>query len=217
MRAMVVSAGKGSRRWTRLSISATTAESISRLIRVELLALRADRTGLSQPTAIKDKDQPEGRGSMNAIEEQFHKAFFDYAKKEKQIKNLDFTCRIKTGSKSWGTVVAIIIDGEGFTNPPYKGYIYLMPQYQIGRYFVDFLAIMVIDDDEYRDSIAVEIDGHDFHEKTKEQAAHDKKRDRKIVAENHGILRFTGSEAFHDAYKCVEEVIFSFAQRFTLS
>lgn len=44
--------------------------------------------------------------------------------------------------------------------------------------------------------IAVELDGHDFHEKTKEQARKDKSRDRDLVAAGWSVLRFTGSEVY---------------------
>lgn len=54
--------------------------------------------------------------------------------------------------------------------------------------------------------LAIEIDGHDFHEKTKEQAARDKARDRKITKQGLCVLRFTGSEVFADAAACWAEV-----------
>lgn len=54
--------------------------------------------------------------------------------------------------------------------------------------------------------IAVECDGHDFHEKTKEQAAADKARDRELVAAGITVLRFTGSEIWKDEEKCAQEV-----------
>lgn len=43
-------------------------------------------------------------------------------------------------------------------------------------------------------AIAIELDGHDFHERTKEQATRDKRRDRALVAAGWSVLRFTGSE-----------------------
>jgi hypothetical protein len=46
--------------------------------------------------------------------------------------------------------------------------------------------------------VAVECDGHDFHEKTKAQAARDKKRDRDLQSLGWRVLRFTGSEVFRD-------------------
>lgn len=55
--------------------------------------------------------------------------------------------------------------------------------------------------------IHVETDGHQFHEKTKEQARHDKKRDRFYVAQGLPVLRFTGSEVFESPENCVAEVL----------
>ena len=55
--------------------------------------------------------------------------------------------------------------------------------------------------------VALELDGHDFHEKTKEQAAHDRARERTIIRRGYTIFRFTGSEVFRNARKCVEEVV----------
>jgi very-short-patch-repair endonuclease len=43
-------------------------------------------------------------------------------------------------------------------------------------------------------SFIIECDGHDFHEKTKEQARRDKKRDRDLTTAGNIIMRFTGSE-----------------------
>jgi very-short-patch-repair endonuclease len=54
--------------------------------------------------------------------------------------------------------------------------------------------------------VAVELDGHDFHERTKEQASKDKSRDRILVAHGWQVLRFTGSEVYADAERCVTEV-----------
>jgi very-short-patch-repair endonuclease len=55
--------------------------------------------------------------------------------------------------------------------------------------------------------LAVELDGHDFHERTKEQAAHDRARERAIVRHGYAIFRFTGSEVFRNPRRCVEEVV----------
>jgi very-short-patch-repair endonuclease len=51
------------------------------------------------------------------------------------------------------------------------------------------------------------LDGHDFHERTKEQAARDRQRERSITKRGYTIIRFTGSEVFYNPRKCVEEVI----------
>lgn len=82
----------------------------------------------------------------------------------------------------------------------------LRPQHQLtldGRpYRIDF----VVDVPDGR-QIAIELDGHDFHERTKKQAAQDRARERKIIREGYIILRFTGAEVHHNPRTCVEEVI----------
>ncbi len=51
----------------------------------------------------------------------------------------------------------------------------------------------------------VECDGHDFHERTKEQAAHDKGRDRHLQSLGYYVLRFTGSELWNNHRQCARE------------
>ena len=53
----------------------------------------------------------------------------------------------------------------------------------------------------------IEVDGHDFHERTKKQASHDKARDRAMAKDGWHVLRFTGSDVYADADACVDEVI----------
>lgn len=98
----------------------------------------------------------------------------------------------------------------------------LKPQYKIGGYRVDFLvetmAYFVNSPINYTseelDQISktlpryvVELDGHDFHEKTKQQVEHDKKRQRFITSSGYTVYRFSGSEVFKDCYRCVYDII----------
>ncbi len=55
--------------------------------------------------------------------------------------------------------------------------------------------------------VVVEADGHDFHERTKEQAKRDRQRDRDMQGEGYSVLRFTGSEIHADAAKCASEIV----------
>lgn len=75
----------------------------------------------------------------------------------------------------------------------------------VDRYRVDFLISgkTANGDDVF---VVVECDGHDFHERTKAQAARDKSRDRKLQSLGLPVLRFTGSEIWADANGCAEEV-----------
>jgi very-short-patch-repair endonuclease len=56
-------------------------------------------------------------------------------------------------------------------------------------------------------SFIVECDGHDFHEKTKQQAQRDKQRERNLIAAGYTVIRFTGSEIYNNPYKCAKEII----------
>lgn len=55
--------------------------------------------------------------------------------------------------------------------------------------------------------IAVELDGHDFHERTKEQVAARNERDRLLTAAGWTVFHYSGSELYRDPSRCVEEVI----------
>lgn len=87
------------------------------------------------------------------------------------------------------------------------GMIFLEPQCEIGSYRVDFLMGFADGADDLLKCIVVECDGHDFHERTKEQAAKDKSRDRYLSAHVARIVRFTGSELFRDPQRCLVEAI----------
>lgn len=56
-------------------------------------------------------------------------------------------------------------------------------------------------------TLIIECDGHEFHERTKEQAANDKSRDRGCQMAGHQVFRFAGSEIWNSPLQCVHEVI----------
>lgn len=102
---------------------------------------------------------------------------------------------------------------------------HLWPQYQdksTGKYRLDFnadfVSVLINSNAGNRYSeeaickvdhprLGIEIDGHIWHEKTKEQAQHDKKRERFLISKGWKILRFTGSEVYKDPAKCLDETI----------
>lgn len=69
-------------------------------------------------------------------------------------------------------------------------YVRINLQEEVGPYRAD----ITVYHNELDLKVAVECDGHDFHEKTKDQAAKDKKRDREFQKLGYVILRYTGSE-----------------------
>lgn len=82
----------------------------------------------------------------------------------------------------------------------------ITPQYPVPKtpYRVD----LFIRDDKTRKPVCIiECDGHEFHEKTKEQVQEDKKRDRILAKKGYIVLRFTGSEIINDVNNCVSEIV----------
>lgn len=82
----------------------------------------------------------------------------------------------------------------------------ITPQVSIGNYRVDFFVTYSKGLDGWG-GFAVEIDGHEFHEKTKQQAARDKARDRYIQELGYRVFRYTGSEVYRNPFVVAEQVI----------
>ena len=80
----------------------------------------------------------------------------------------------------------------------------IFQQANLGDYRVDFL--IRIGKAHGGAWMVVECDGHDYHERTKEQARHDKARDRWMIGRRLLVLRFTGSEIWADSIRCATEV-----------
>lgn len=89
--------------------------------------------------------------------------------------------------------------GSRASDGPWK----ITPQASVKKFRVDF----VIEDQDHPGlKVAVECDGHDFHERTKQQAQKDRSRDRELQALGYLVLRYTGSEIWRDPYKCAEDI-----------
>lgn len=85
---------------------------------------------------------------------------------------------------------------EDLVVPPFEGYTGAY-QVKVGPYTVDFL-ITVRSLMYGTGTFVIECDGHDFHEKTKQQIERDKKRDRYLQAKGMSVFRFAGSEIWRD-------------------
>jgi very-short-patch-repair endonuclease len=90
-----------------------------------------------------------------------------------------------------------------------RHHVALQPQQKVetsrGEYAVDFL-VRHESDLRRNDDFVIELDGHEFHEKTPQQAARDKARERAILRGGMTVLRFSGYEIVRDARKCIREV-----------
>lgn len=92
------------------------------------------------------------------------------------------------------------------------------PQHQLGQYRADLLVTAGVetyvfelgqpfDYETITASTVVECDGHDFHERTREQAEHDRRRDRSMQQNGMTVLRYTGSEIWRDPALCAADVV----------
>jgi len=66
---------------------------------------------------------------------------------------------------------------------------------------------------DYGPMVIVECDGHEFHDRTSEQASRDRRRDRVLTALGAPVLRFTGSDILRDAAGAAAEISDVFADR----
>ncbi len=80
----------------------------------------------------------------------------------------------------------------------------VIAQCKIGHYRIDFLVVFGGKMSQLK--IAIECDGHDFHERTKEQAVRDRAKDRWLQSHGYYIFRFTGSEIWKDPLGCSAQV-----------
>lgn len=80
------------------------------------------------------------------------------------------------------------------------------PQAKMKGRVVDFLIhALDIHTNQWR-QLVVECDGHDFHERTKEQAARDRAKDRALTLKGKDNFRFTGSEIWRDPWDCARQI-----------
>lgn len=121
------------------------------------------------------------------------------------------------GMKGNEWTIATAGDGK-VINPSYVCQDFINPQCKIKNYRVDFLWTRITPIEPDRKlaiplpQIIIECDGHDFHERTKEQASRDKERDRVLQSMGFVVLRFTGSDIWKDALACVDSVDATFDQ-----
>lgn len=88
---------------------------------------------------------------------------------------------------------------------------YLKPQHKIeinrNVYYADFLVCELADEKMTETNLIIEIDGHDFHEKTKEQVKRDKERELELKMAGYDILRFSGSQVYQQPCNCAFKTI----------
>jgi very-short-patch-repair endonuclease len=92
---------------------------------------------------------------------------------------------------------------------PGSSVLIVWPQARFDGRLVDFM-IFSLDwsDTNHRHwrKLVVECDGHDFHNRTKEQVSRDRKKDRRATLNGVDFFRFTGSDIWRDPWGCAEEI-----------
>lgn len=100
---------------------------------------------------------------------------------------------------------------EGPWSPMPSPRVVLYPQLKLGPYRADMFAVVdrpaTRSQPASRRTMVIECDGHDFHEKTKEQASADKARDRYLQTRGHLVFRFSGSDIWRRPILCAREAL----------
>lgn len=136
------------------------------------------------------KESPRGG---TPIERLFLQSLVWYTK----LEGMDFGSVLNCSPEEWR-------ESPGFDPISMPLFVRSEVQLPFGR--VDFLiAAEGLEPRRFRQLI-VECDGHAFHERTKEQAAKDRNRDREAVLAGYDVFRFTGSELWRDPWGCAAKV-----------
>jgi Protein of unknown function (DUF559) len=101
--------------------------------------------------------------------------------------------------------------------PSQIGLFALVPQLQVNQVGDVDLAIFVPGRNKYRPVVAVETDGHQFHERTVDQASNDRRRDRILQRSRVPVFRFTGTDVVRSSEECAHEIIDYVNERAQLS
>lgn len=121
-----------------------------------------------------------------------------------------------TWTESGNPVFTHKLDAGDLTGRTKEYYVFLELQAEIittlqKKYRADFLITVrgwfgMSDGWREVDRVVVEIDGHDFHERTKQQAAGDRSRDRALTSDGYTVVRFTGSEIYANPVAAIFEL-----------
>lgn len=125
------------------------------------------------------------------------------------IERIFFAALFAASERTPPALRPLIVDQGRFLNPGEFASIRLVcPQFVVAGHRVDFAIRSCTWEGKWSEKIVfVECDGHDFHERTKEQAAKDRQQDRATQAAGHIILRFTGSELYRDPISCAADAL----------
>jgi very-short-patch-repair endonuclease len=152
-------------------------------------------------------------------------SFEEFSLGESEIEKLFFAAlvfRLQFDATEFSSGVLVARDDEHYRGvldlPEAKWGLIVQPQVRIEKYRVDFVVSAFTFGKLWLKSgvqdglprwrrLIVECDGHDFHERTKEQSSRDKSRDRALTTLGYEIFRFTGSELWRDPWGCADQIL----------
>lgn len=92
---------------------------------------------------------------------------------------------------------------------PQKELIYKDKKYYIDFVFEadDYLSYLVLQEKikNKKFKLAIECDGYEFHQKTKEQVQRDNEREYNLKMSGYEVLRFSGTQIYNNPLKCAED------------
>ena len=150
------------------------------------------------------------------LPERAQKMWFEYcaiSNRSNCKTNLDYICEhldvleeySNTCKSPIELIFALAFELVAYDAPEGK-YLWLEPQYEVDvgekKYYLDFSC-----EGFSTLKVGVECDGHDFHEKTKEQVARDNERDYNLKMAGWDILHFSGSQIYKEPFKCAYKTI----------
>lgn len=135
---------------------------------------------------------------MNQIETKFYETFFEVIEKGFVIID-DEKWEISKESSGGETYYYLEINNKKYITFEIEPH---PDEEMFNGYIPDF---MITINGSYGGYV-VEIDGHEWHERTKEQARADKEKERMYLKNSFIPVRFTGSEVYHNAKMCVNEL-----------
>lgn len=90
----------------------------------------------------------------------------------------------------------------------YPSGVHVSTQHRVGKYRADFLVQQFgMAPEDVCSPVIVELDGHAFHDKDKQQRSYEKRRDRDFVRAGYRVVHFTGSDVVADPYAVAFEVL----------
>ena len=112
-------------------------------------------------------------------------------------------------------ILNFAFDMVAFCTEGYGSSIYLIPQYEVVANGKNYRIDLFFDSNECESpfahfkpyKLAIECDGHDYHEKTKAQVKKNNQRDLDLKMEGYDIIHFSGSQIYNEPLKCANDLI----------